>query len=228
MSLLVATPCYGGMATEPYMASRDILRKELIASSFPHDFLAIGNESLITRARNVIAASFRNETKFDCLLFIDADIEFEPADVALLWNLCYEGVDVAVGPYRFKNINASRTAWVNGKLRPVDEFKAPFEVDYAGTGFMMIRREVFDKLEELHPEWRYTEGFPLDERRQDEMECVAFFQDPLFDVVGKMVYQNARFHVSEDYFFVHHVRKAGMKVIMHPDIHLGHWGQHRF
>jgi len=204
------------------MASRDILRKELLASSFPCDFLTIGNESLITRARNVIAASFLNETEYESLLFIDADIDFQPADVAKLWNLCYEGADVAAGCYRCKHPEAMHEAWVGGKLRPISDFTEPVAVDYAGTGFMMIRRSTFTKLQELHPEWEYGEGFPLDEGA-GEMKAWAFFQDP-FHYWPK----RGKFHLSEDYFFCQSVRDAGMKVMMHPEVILGHWGMYRY
>ena len=83
MSILIGTPCYGGMVTEAYLRSSLALRKEFLAAGIEHDWLTIANESLVQRARNVIAASFLRETSFDRLLFIDADIEFEPARVTI-------------------------------------------------------------------------------------------------------------------------------------------------
>jgi len=223
MSLLVATPCYGMQATEPFMASRDLLHKELLAAGLKHDFLTIGNESLITRARNVIAASFLTETDFESLLFIDADIEFTPDMVAKLWNLCHEGADVAAGCYRFKNPASQHAAWVGGKLRPITDFDKPFKVDYAGTGFMMIRRPTFQRLKKLHPDWEYDEGFPLDERKAEPMKCWAFFQDPI-----TTWHDGRRFQLSEDFFFCNEVRKAPMTVWMHPEVIPGHWGMFRY
>lgn len=204
------------------MASCMLLKKELSAAGIEHEFLTLGKESLITRGRDVIAASFRNETPWLYLLFVDADIEFRPGDVALLWNLCLDGADIACGAYRHKNVESRRAAWVDGKLRDVEEFKEPFEVDYAGTGFMMIARKTFDRLEQLHPEWVYDEGFPLEEKKPGAMRCVAFFQDPIEDSPF------GRFKLSEDYFFVKRAREAGMKCVMHPAIHLKHWGPYAY
>lgn len=229
MSILVATPCYGGMATEPYIYSCDILKKECNLQGLEIDFLRLRNESLITRARNVCASSFLYDTDYDCLLFIDSDIEFEPADVARLWNLCNGGgdgldgkkADVAVGAYRNKKADSTRSAWVNGELRLVEEFKKPFDVDYAGTGFMMIRRNTFKQLEHSYPEWEYEEGFPEEGEALEDTKiqtCWAFFQDPIEDT------KNGRFHLSEDYFFVKRVIDLGMRVVMDPEIHLKHWG----
>lgn len=222
MSLLIATPCYAGQSLQPFEASCYNLKKELAGTNFPHDFLRISNESLITRARNVISASFLNDTSFDCLLFIDSDIEFTPADVARLWNLCYTGAAVAVGHYRHKNPDAKDQVWVEHELRHVEEFTEPFEVSYAGTGFMMIPRETFLRLKEANPKWRYEEGFP-DEKRADTpiKECWAFFQDPIATVESG---EGGKFHLSEDYFFCREVRKLGMKVVMDPEVRLKHWG----
>lgn len=193
--------------------------------------MRLRNESLITRARNVCAASFLNETDYECLLFIDADIEFEPGDVARLWNLCstlVSGADVSVGAYRHKNPDAKLEVWVKGKLRPLSDFSEPFEVDYAGTGFMMIRRETFERLQKAHPEWKYVEGFPTENRTEiKDGNCWAFFQDPLWEHGGPMLGLN-RIHLSEDYFFCKEVRELGMKVICDPEIRVGHWGMYRF
>jgi hypothetical protein len=207
------------MMTAAYERSCYVLKKELTGTSFPHDFLRLSTESLITRARNVCAASFLNDTSLDCLLFWDSDIEGDPADVARLWNLCHSGADVAVGHYRHKNPDAKDVVWVDGKLVERSEFLEPFEVSYAGTGFMMIRRQTFERLKMAHPKWRYEEGMPEEDRKNIPVrECWAFFQDPIED----------GHHLSEDYFFCKRVRELGMKVIMDPAIRLKHWGMYPY
>lgn len=221
MGLLIATPCYGGNALVQYIESCYFLAKELRNTNLPFDFLRIRNESLVTRARNVCASSFLNDTQFDYLLFIDADIEFDPADVARVWNLIFSGADVAVGHYRNKHPTAKDEVWVGHKRVPIADFTEPFEVTYAGTGFMMIPRKTLERLKAANPKWRYQEGFPDEERPKDENkgECWAFFQDPIADT------PNGKFHLSEDYFFCREVQKLGMKVMMDPAIKLTHWGQ---
>lgn len=220
MGILIGTPCYGGLATVPFIDSCYFLKKELDALNIRHDFLRIRNESLITRARNVIASDFLGNSDYTALLFIDADIEFSPADVARLWNMVVDGAGVAVGHYRHKNPHAKDDVWVDHKLVPLSGFRAPFAVTYAGTGFMMIPRSTFVRLQEEHPDWLYQEGFPDEERPEDEniRECWAFFQDPVED----------GFHLSEDYFFCKRVQELGLKVMMDPDIQLKHWGQYAF
>lgn len=212
MSLLIATPMYGGQCTAAFWRSSINLSEVLNERKIAHNWLETTNESLITRGRNTSVATFL-KTEYSHLLFIDADIEFEPEDVAELWNMCQADVDVATGCYPRKELKAPYVAWANGRLlkpHELDKIRQPFPVDYAGTGFMMIKRRVFEILQVLHPDWKYEEGHVG--------ECWGFFQDPIEDGI----------HLSEDYFFCKRVREAGMSVMMHPKVRLKHWGTHRY
>ena len=209
MSLLIATPMYGGNCTAAYFRSAMTLKDAFRDRNFPHDWLETTNESLITRARDTSAARFL-QGDWSRLFFIDADIQFEPEQVATLWNM---DCDVAVGCYPRKELKAEYAAWVSGRLlraHELDKIRQPFPVDYAGTGFMMIKRRVFEILQARHPEWKYEEGHVG--------ECWAFFQDPIEDGI----------HLSEDFFFCKRVREAGMQVLMHPKVRLKHIGCHAF
>lgn len=201
------------------------LRKEMIAAGVEHDWLTLGNESLITRARNVCASSFMYETKFQCLLFIDADIEFNPADVAKLWNLCFQGANVAVGPYRMKKPGAKLAAWVDGRLvDDVSDRKEPFEVDYAGTGFMMIPRKTFNNLlQEGSDLIDFGEGNPDDPYNPEaELRCWNFFETGVDGPKDKD--WKARNYLPEDYWFCKRVKEVGLKITMDPTINLKHHG----
>ena len=192
--------------TAQYLASVINLKHELVKSGLDHDFLISWNESLITRGRDKMARTFLKDTQFERMLFIDSDIQFSPEDVAKLWNL---DADIGVGAYRNKKADQIKGAWVNGKLVPLESLKGPTEVDYAGTGFMCIKRQVFDKLAELHPQWEHEEN---------EGKLFAFFQDPIEDGI----------HLSEDYFFVKRAKEAGFKCTLDPTINLTHWGQYGY
>ena len=207
MSLLIATPCYAGMCHSAFLESCLSLEATLTQVGLDHSWLLTKNESLITRGRNTSATKFL-QTHYERLLFIDSDIEFTAEDVAKLWNIDSPGADVAVGVYRMKREGSPYAAWVNGSL--IEDLPSdPMEVDYAGTGFMMIKRSVFTRLMRSHPEWKYEESIG---------ECWAFFQDPIEDGI----------HLSEDYFFCKRVREMGMKVVMDPSVRLKHWGQKCF
>lgn len=198
MSFLICTPMYGGQCFAPHFQSCLNLKEELVNSGVPHDWWIAWNESLVTRARIAAARAFL-QTEYECLLFIDGDIQFSPEDVAKLWN---HQVPIACAPYRMKKPGASLAAWKDGQLTEI-ESDEPFDVDFAGTGFMMIQREVFQSL--MIEDWLHDTA---------EGEAFGFFQDPIVDGV----------HLSEDYFFCEKAREAGFKILMDPSIKLTHWG----
>lgn len=201
MSILIGTPMFGGQCTREYFESCLNLKEDLTEIGVKHDWLTIANESLITRGRNTIADMFL-KTDYEALLFIDADIRFSTEDVAKLWNL---NAPIAVGAYRMKCAEKKWGAWADGEMVDLDDIvedAEPFEVDYAATGFMMIQRDVFEKMK------------PEVESYYEEGERFAFFQDPIVD----------GFHMSEDYFFCSTWRNLDGKILLDPSIKLGHVG----
>lgn len=202
MSLLICTPQYGGQCTSAYFQSALNTKEVLTECKFKHDFLITTNESLIQRARNTSVATFL-KTDYERLLFIDADIEFDVEDLEKLWNL---DVDVAVAAYSMKRPDKPLSAWEKGKLVEIEGRTDPFEVDYAGTGFMMIKRHVFEKMQSAHPELDHEEG--------RVGRCHAWFDCPIWNDT----------QMSEDYNFTRKWRDLGGKVILDPTIRLTHWG----
>jgi hypothetical protein len=180
------------------------LRNDLVASSFPHDWLTGRNESLITRARNEMTANFL-KTDYEYMMFLDADIEFCTDDVGKLWNL---QADIAVGFYPMKLPEKPLSAWVNGKLVRLEDCpQEPFEVDYAGTGFFMIKRNVVETLCETAESYEGPNG-----------RVHALYMTPI---------HNDGFE-SEDYYFCRKASDAGFKIIGDPSIKLTHWGQYGY
>jgi len=204
LSILIATPCYAGQLTLAYFNSCLSLQEEFLAKGIDHSWLTTGNESLITRARNTSVATFM-KTDFEFLLFIDADIEFSPEDVAKLWNLQEK---VSCGAYSMKRMDKPVSAWKDGKLVILGELSESTPVDYAGTGFLMIHRSVFEQMKEEYPELKHEEGHVG--------ECYAFFDTEIVDGV----------YMSEDFNFCRLWRNMGGEIILDPSIKLGHHGQH--
>lgn len=206
MSILFATPMYGGHCTEPFFHSALRLTQELNRVGIAYDWLTERNESLVHRARMEMTATFLRRPEFTHLFWIDGDIEFEPEHVAALWNL---DADIACGVYAMKKRDEQWfAAWKDGKLvKDLDQFDAAVEVDYAGTGFMLIKRQVIEALASLVPTWQGAHG-----------PVPALFMTPIHD--GGLE--------SEDYHFCRIAREAGFKIMMDPKVRLGHWGLYRY
>jgi hypothetical protein len=162
IKLMVGTPCFGGQVSTPYFASMFKLQRELRA--FPQLELTIqlrDGDALITRARANIVAAFLDDPNATHLLFIDADIGFEPSQVLRLLN---SGADVVAAAYPIKRIDwdkvrkaidANKPNIRSAALDYVLETEDPdniaaiggfARVRYAGTGFLMIRRHVLEKM----------------------------------------------------------------------------------
>lgn len=216
MNIMIATPQYGGMCTTQYKRSCVNLENLLTRTGLPHSWLDTYNESLITRGRNVIAAIFLNSPA-DHLFFIDSDIEFTNEDAARLLTMAQEGVEVACGCYPTKKLHASFVAWKDSHLLNLDDLDdqdTPIDVDYAGTGFMLIKKSVFAKLQLAHPDWLYQEG----KFAKEGTQVWAFFQDPIEDGI----------QLSEDFFFCKRAKEVDTRILIHPQVRLKHWGSHCF
>jgi hypothetical protein len=158
--ITVATPCYDYSLTEYYHTSL----RSCLASPLAHFRQADGstaldsvlagrmtlpNDSHIDRARNVIANLWYQENKTDWLLWIDADIEFTPADIARLFTHAQHGHKFLAGLYAMKCLLPTFVANVRPGSKP-DPESGLIEVLHAGTGFLLIHRSVLTDLQK-HP-----------------------------------------------------------------------------
>ena len=181
------------------------LKENLTQVGLPHDWLIGWNESLITRARNEMTATFL-KTDHTHMFWLDADIEFTPEDVAKVWNM---DADIGVGCYAMKKPDKQWfAAWKDGALvKDLDQFNGPIEVDYTGTGFMCIRRNVIETLAKTCGSYEGPEG-----------RVPAIYMTPIW---------NDGFE-SEDYHFCRKARDANFKVVMEPSVRLRHYGQYPY
>jgi len=239
--IFIATPCYGGQLTEAYFRSTIRLLTFCNQHQIPVAFGTIANESLVTRARNVLVAYFL-QSNFTRLMFIDADIEYQVEDVI---KLIAHNKDVAVGAYPKKGVNWQRIRdSVKQTDEPLDDKAiASFGSDYAinfkflnreakqiaienglirlhdgATGFMMIKREVIDQMIEKYPELKYNND--LNTPPELNPHFYAFF-DTMIDPKDKR-------YLSEDYTFSRRWQDIGGEIWLDPSISLNHYGSFNF
>jgi hypothetical protein len=219
---LVATPCYGGAVFHNYVISIIRLIGAARDVQMPIDFhLRIG-DSLVTRARNDCVAQFLSNKAYTHLFWIDADIGFSP-EAAL--RLLRSGRDVAAGVYPLKREESP----AKGLQYPVNAGDAPgpeielhidsdgfLKVHDAPTGFMLIRRSVFDTLIDKHPDYRYVPDWP--EGTYPEGGVHYRFFDAMVDPVSRR-------YLSEDYAFCRLLQNIGMDIYVDANSNLTHQGQ---
>lgn len=239
MSILFVTPCYGGMMHAAHMRSCCELKETLTQIGVKHDWLIGTNESLVHRGRMEMTASFL-ATDHGHMMWLDADIEFTAQNVADLWNL---QVPISVGVYPMKKPGKSwYAAWHKGKLvKDLDQFKGPIEVDFAGTGFMLISRAAIEQVY-AHIRTKHEIAKKLREGMGDLAGLRKLVADEMLDALApdfegaekKRVPALYTAHIyndgleSEDYHFCRVAREAGLKIIMDPKVKLAHWGMYAY
>ena len=238
--LAIATPMYGGMCSGQYTKSTADLARLGAEYKLDIQFYYLFNESLVQRARNYLVDEF---LRTDCthLLFIDADIGFDPSDVIALLAIAEPGSDkdVVCGPYPKKCISWEKVKravdkgfgdrdpenlanyigdYVFNPTADVTEISIsePVEVLESGTGFMMIQRNVFERFAAAYPHLSYKPDHVRTEHFDGSREIVAYFDCPIDPKTKR--------YLSEDYMFCQYTRNAGMKVWLCPWMKLAHMG----
>jgi hypothetical protein len=235
--LFVATPMYGGQCAGYYTQSIMELNMLLQRSGVEAQYSFMFNESLITRARNALTHGF---LKSGCthLMFIDSDIKFRPSDIMAMLE---SDEDIICGIYPKKEINWDSVKKAMDSGIPKDQLKSytgsfvvnlvdyqgevtvpvgkPVEIFNGGTGFMMIKKEVFEKLADKVPSY-FNDVNDLNGQMSMREEIKEYFATSIEPETGRLL--------SEDYHFCYIWRKSGGKVFAAPWCQLSHIGTYAF
>lgn len=236
--IFIATPMYGGMCCGMYMKSCLDLQTIFQQYGIPSRFSFIFNESLITRARNYLVDEFLR-TDFTHLLFLDADIHFNPQDIIAMLALDKE---VIGAPYPKKAMNWGNIAeaarkhpeldpkelenvvgdYVFNVVKGTERFQVsePLEVMEIGTGYMMVKREVFPKFEAAYPQLRYRPDH-VGQKNFDGQRYIHAYFDTVIDPASER-------YLSEDYMFCQWYRAIGGHIWLCPWIQTQHVGTYAF
>jgi hypothetical protein len=234
--IFIATPMYGGQCFGFYTQS--ILRLQSVLQQEGYDvvFSFMFNESLIQRARNGLTKAFL-ETDATHLFFIDADIRFQAEEVIPMLEADKE-VICGIYPKKELNWHSVQEAMTNGV--PQNEWKyhtgsfvvnlanykgsvtvradEPVEIWNGGTGFMIIQREVLEKLKPVTP--TYT---------NDVLDLAGTMgADTIIEYFACSIEPESNRLLSEDYHFCRQCRVNGIKIWAAPWVNLAHVGTYVF
>jgi FkbM family methyltransferase len=167
-------------------------------------------DSLVSRARNRLTADFL-ATDATHLLFIDSDLIFSAEHINRL--LAHD--ESIIGGFYPKKQDG-KLEWVcnaHFHFPPPDERELQ-SLRYIGTGFMLIKREVFEKMIDIYGhEIRYTADGTG--REEYDFWTVGVYRDKK-EGPGR--------HLSEDWFFCQRALDLGYKVLGDTKVILKHWG----
>lgn len=160
-------------------------------------------------ARNRLATAALAQG-YDELMWIDSDIAFERDAVDRLRD---HDLPICAGIYP-KKAEASFAFHSYDKQMTVGSKGGLFEVVYAATGFMHVRREVFETVQ----------------KQFDLPMCNTSFGDPFVPYFMPQVipYKEGHWYLAEDYSFCHRVRRCGYKILVDTTIRLFHIGRYAY
>ncbi len=190
-----------------------------VRASFMHSFCAslegrnvvmeMCGDSLAARCRNKIAATFL-ASGCEEMLMIDADIIFTKEHIALIMS---HDLPLVFGIYPKKQVELELCLCTFPDHVP-DPMAGLIEVRRAGTGFVKIKRELFERMKEENggKARKYTN------HGRDEWNFweVGVFDEPIACHTGE--------YLSEDWTFCERARELGVKVMVDQRIQLRHEG----
>lgn len=215
MKLLIGTPAYGGMVHLDYLNSM----LEYQRQGLDFALASIGNESLITRARNsVISYFYAHKDDFTHLLFLDADVRLTAKDLKLLMSF---GKDVIGAPVPLKSYGPDGNPKYN--FSGFDENVADhlYLTQKIGTAVMLLSRAaIVDLVEEARNAGRVYRNWSGYDNSQilNDIEMVDVFQVGVVD--GQ--------YLSEDYWVCRRLQELGYGIHVTDAVVITHHGMHGF
>jgi len=218
----IATPCYDMMRVETTVSLIDTF-SALGRSGIECKFKSV-KTSLVTHGRNLLTCGFL-DSGFDYMLFVDADVEFQPEAVA---RMLVPKKDIICTPYRVKEEKVKYAV----KFKDSNDIRIePFdlvEIDEGPAGLMMIKRVVFERLMDKRPDLKIN--FDVATRTKMNKEIGA-----MEDAIDRYMYNfwDTTFRLDtgewkgEDLSFCALAKGAGFKIYANLDsgtTHHGSWG----
>jgi hypothetical protein len=239
-TIFLATPCFGGVVTQTYMLSVIKLLNFARSNGIEVAISLLGYDALVSRARSTLVAAFLDHPEATHLLFVDADVGFEPQQVERLLQADKEfvgalyplkSIDWDFVPQRCveggENLREAALSYV-GTFCPEEERKQEGDFvtgSYLGGGFQLLKRSAFEKMIAAYPETHFTHihGIPKSGSRKETMRSENFFA--LFDCI---IDPETGAYLSEDYSFCVRWRRIGGELWIDAASKLTHSGPYEF
>ena len=241
--LIILTPCYGSLCYVNYVTCLIHTLQLFKEIGFPVKVEFCRNDSLVSRARNNLIAKAMHDPTSTHFMFIDSDIAWNPVDILRLimadkplvggiypikhynWDkLKNENVQQWLANKKNSQVNdmCSDEQYIQSKLLRfnMNNISNVLEIEnnltkvkHLATGFMLIQRNVIEKMELAFPSTKYTDdvGFLHGDENKHAYA--------LFDCGVEEGH-----YFSEDWLFCSRWSKMGGQIWVDVTINLNHTG----
>jgi hypothetical protein len=213
-SIMLATPSYDGKVHVNYVSSVMKAERAARAKHIGFEIRWQHGDSLVPRARISLLSHFLSSSYHTHLLFVDADLGWDPPESVL--NLLRWNKSVVAGVYPKKSLQKSWPAVLCNPL-VYDEETRCLQAEYVPTGFMMIKRSAIEAMIQAYPS-----------RRVIVSESNDVINDNAFDFFPCVPETSSKMYLSEDFGFCDLWKALGGDIWIDPDISFEHCGAHAF
>jgi hypothetical protein len=245
----ILTPCYGAVCFIEYVTALIATMNVCSSVGIRIKVEFCRNDSLVSRARNNLVARALSDKEITHVLFIDADIIWDPVSIM---KLLVADKGLIGGIYPLKNyfwdkistdtgitktwIDAKNASQLKNLITDKDLIQHKLlnynlnllptglsiennigKVRHIATGFMMIKREVFDKMFIAFPSTKYTDDVSF-LKPEENKYAYALFDCGVED----------DHYYSEDWMFCSRWSKMGGDIWVDISINLTHIGIERY
>jgi len=229
IKLFIPIICYNHTCNTNYMFSIINLIMFLHKNNIQTTIYPICFDSLIQRARNAAIAEFMSNSDNTHILFIDADIEFLIDDVIKMIN---SNKSIVCAGYAQKWLNTNKINSIFKReqipINPLElctnhsvhllkeqNISELMKVEYCTTGFLLIKRDVIQKLMNAYPDRKYI----------NDIDGYSNSNSSLFyNLFTVEINKNSNRLESEDYGFSRICRDIGEEIYILTNISLIHHG----
>lgn len=207
MKVFLATPAYDGKVHVQYAIALAETNSLLATRGIPLQVQIHCSGSLITAERNRLTEKFI-ESDATHILCVDSDLGWP--SMAVLAMIEHD-VDFVCGiyPTRKDHMFLFRPIYNEDKSLVKNE-KGLLKMEYVPAGFMLIKRQVIEKMREFHADLKFT---------PKEINEQMFAGYALFNTE---VWQGEFW--GEDYYFCRKAREAGFDIWVDPLVEFDHAG----
>lgn len=253
--LYILTPCYGGMCYTTYTKSLMSTVEKLKQYNIDIHVEFCNSDSLVSRARNNLIAKAMNNPKTTHIMFIDADITWNPEDII---KLLISNKDVCGGVYPLKKYNWDRilkspsgekdtstlSDWIDKKENSIfknitdDKSFLQHKLLSYNLNYVSNKIEIKDNMTEVR---HIATGFMMMKRTVLEKMFKAFPYTKYTDDIGFLYKSENDFayalfdcgvendhYLSEDWMFCERWRKLGGSIYVDVTINLIHTGTEQY
>lgn len=206
VKLCIATPAFDGKTHVPYAISLAETCCLLQKNHIGVDFRIVSSGSLLCAERNRLIRSFLDS---DCthMLCIDSDLGW-PAQAVIALLQKREHFIAGCYPARIEKSFLFRPSLNEDQSLVVNKEKGLVQMEYIPAGFMLLSREMLQKMVDDYPDRKFTPKDPN-----------AHWGHALFNTEV----QDGEFW-GEDYVFCRLARQSGFQIWVDPMIQFNHAG----